>query len=74
MQKTKFDEEHIYKKFNLTGFLRSINQRIVPLDGAELEKLRKKLDEILNSGALKARKVARTVLNRVREKTGYLPQ
>ena len=40
----------------------------------ELINDRKKLDEILNSGALKARKVARTVLNRVREKTGYLPQ
>lgn len=55
MQKTKFDEEHIYKKFNLTGFLRSINQRIVPLDGAELEKLRKKLDEILEDFSMLSR-------------------
>ena len=55
IQKTKFDEEHIYKKYKLIGFLRSINQRIAPLKGEELKRLNNKLEEILEEFSFLAR-------------------
>ena len=55
IQKTKFDDEHIYKKYKLTGFLRSINQRITPLEDGELTKLSKRFDEIMEDFALLSR-------------------
>lgn len=55
IQKTKFDDEHIYKKYKLTGFLRSINQRITPLEDGELTKLSKRFDEIMADFALLSR-------------------
>ena len=55
IQKTKFDDEHIYKKYKLIGFLRSINQRITPLKGEELQRLNHKLEEILQEFSFLAR-------------------
>jgi hypothetical protein len=57
IQKTKFDDEHIYKKYKLTGFLRSINQRIISLEleDGEFTKLSKRFAEIMEDFTLLSR-------------------